>query len=54
MITARLAQLSAAAYELAGLASAIGQSFSLDLLAKATDWDDDSLSAPWTNCGSAA
>ena len=26
-------------------ASAIGQSFSLDLLAKATDWDDDSLSA---------
>jgi predicted ATPase len=45
VITARLAQLSAQAYELAGLASAIGQSFSLDLLAKATDWDDDSLSA---------
>jgi DNA-binding SARP family transcriptional activator/predicted ATPase len=45
VITARLAQLSAPAYELAGLASAIGQSFSLDLLAKATDWDDDSLSA---------
>ena len=33
------------AYELAGLASAFGQSFSLDLLAKASDWDDDSLSA---------
>ena len=45
VITARLAQLSAQAYELAGLASAIGQSFSLDLLAKATDWDEDSLSA---------
>ena len=45
VITARLAQLSAPAYELAGLASAIGQSFSFDLLAKATDWDEDSLSA---------
>ena len=45
VITARLAQLSAQAYELAGLASAFGQSFSLDLLAKASDWDDDSLSA---------
>ena len=44
VITARLAQLSPAAYELAGLASAIGQSFTLDLLAKSTDWDDDSLS----------
>jgi DNA-binding SARP family transcriptional activator/predicted ATPase len=45
VITARLAQLSAPAYELAGLASAFGQSFSIDLLAKASDWDDDSLSA---------
>jgi DNA-binding SARP family transcriptional activator/predicted ATPase len=45
VIAARLAQLSAPAYELAGVASAIGQSFTLDLLAKATDWDDDSLSA---------
>jgi predicted ATPase len=45
VITARLAQLSAQAYELAGLASAFGQAFSIDLLAKASDWDDDSLSA---------
>ncbi len=45
VITSRLAQLSAPAYELAGLASAFGQAFSLDLLAKASDWDDDSLSA---------
>jgi DNA-binding SARP family transcriptional activator/predicted ATPase len=45
VITARLAQLSPAAYELAGLTSAMGQTFTLDLLAKSTDWDDDSLSA---------
>jgi DNA-binding SARP family transcriptional activator/predicted ATPase len=45
VITARLAQLSPAAYELAGLAGAIGETFTLDLLAKSTDWDDDSLSA---------
>ena len=45
VITARLAQLSAPAYELAGLASAAGRAFSLDLLAKSTDWDEDSLSA---------
>jgi DNA-binding SARP family transcriptional activator len=43
VINARLAQLSPAAYELAGLASAIGTSFSFDLLAKATDWDEASL-----------
>jgi DNA-binding SARP family transcriptional activator len=44
VIAARLAQLSKSAYELAGLAGAIGRAFSLDLLAKATDWDEDSLS----------
>ncbi len=44
VIAARLAQLSPSAYELAGLAAAIGRSFSFDLLAKATDWDEDSLS----------
>ena len=44
VISSRLAQLSPPAYELAGLAAGIGQSFSFDLLAKATDWDEDSLS----------
>jgi DNA-binding SARP family transcriptional activator/predicted ATPase len=44
VISARLAQLSAPAYELAGLAATIGRSFSSDLLAKAADWDEDSLS----------
>ena len=44
VIVARLAQLTASAYELAEFAGAIGQAFSFDLLAKATDWDEDSLS----------
>jgi DNA-binding SARP family transcriptional activator/predicted ATPase len=44
VITARLAQLSPPAYELAGLAATIGRPFSFDLLAKSTDWDEDSLS----------
>ena len=44
VITARLAQLSPASYELAGMAGAIGRTFTLDLLAKSTDWDEDSLS----------
>jgi predicted ATPase len=44
VIAARLAQLSPPAYELAGLAATIGRPFSFDLLAKATDWDEDSLS----------
>jgi hypothetical protein len=44
VIAARLALLSPPAYELAGLADAIGRPFSFDLLAKATDWDEDSLS----------
>jgi DNA-binding SARP family transcriptional activator/predicted ATPase len=44
VIGARLAQLSPSAYELAGLTAVIGRPFSLDLLTKATDWDEDSLS----------
>jgi DNA-binding SARP family transcriptional activator/predicted ATPase len=44
VIGARLAQLSPQAYELAGLAGAVGRAFSFELLAKATDWDEDSLS----------
>ncbi len=44
VIGGRLAQLSPPAYELAGMASAVGQMFSFDLLARATDWDEDSLS----------
>jgi predicted ATPase len=44
VIAARLARLSTTAYELAGLAGAIGQSFSFDLLAKATDRDEESVS----------
>ena len=43
VIGARLAQLSPTAFELAGLAAVVGQSFSFDLLAKASDWDEDSL-----------
>ena len=44
VIEARFAQLSPPAYELAGLTATIGRPFSFDLLAKATDWDEDSLS----------
>ncbi len=44
VIAGRLAQLSAPAYELAGLAATIGRPFSFDLLAKATDWDEGSVS----------
>jgi DNA-binding SARP family transcriptional activator/predicted ATPase len=44
VIAARLAQLSPPAYELAGFAATIGRPFSFDLLARATDWDEDSLS----------
>jgi DNA-binding SARP family transcriptional activator/predicted ATPase len=44
VISSRLAQLSPAAYELAGLAAAIGRPFSIELLAKGTDWDEDSIS----------
>jgi len=44
VIAGRLSQLSAPAYELAGFAGAVGRGFSFDLLARATDWDEDSLS----------
>jgi tetratricopeptide (TPR) repeat protein len=43
VIAGRLGNLSPSAYELAGLAASIGRPFSSDLLAKATDWDEDSL-----------
>jgi predicted ATPase len=44
VITARLSQLTAASQELAGVASVIGRPFSFELLEKATDWDEGSLS----------
>ena len=44
VIAARLAQLTAASYELAGLASVVGRPFSFELLEKATDWDEGSVS----------
>ncbi len=44
VIASRFAQLSRQAYELAGLAGAVGQAFSFELLEKATDWDEASLS----------
>jgi predicted ATPase len=44
VIAARLAQLTAASYELAGLASVVGTPFSFELLEKATDWDETSVS----------
>jgi len=44
VIAARLAQLTAASYELAGIASVIGRPFTVELLEKATDWDELSVS----------
>jgi DNA-binding SARP family transcriptional activator len=44
VIAARLAQLTAASYELAGMASVIGRPFTVELLEKATDWDELSVS----------
>jgi DNA-binding SARP family transcriptional activator len=44
VIAARLAQLSATSYELAGLASVVGRPFTFELLEKATDWDESSVS----------
>jgi DNA-binding SARP family transcriptional activator/predicted ATPase len=44
VIAARLGQLMAASYELVGLASVIGRPFSFELLEKATDWDEASVS----------
>jgi len=43
VIAARLAQLTAGAHELAGVAGAIGTAFTFELLAKATDWDEESV-----------
>lgn len=44
VISARLAQLSTPAYEIAGWAAAAGQAVSFHPLANATDWDEDTLS----------
>jgi len=44
VIAARLAQLSATSYELTGLASVVGTPFSFELLEKASDWDEASVS----------
>jgi predicted ATPase len=44
VIAARLSQLTAGSYELAGLASVVGRPFSFELLEKATDWDEASVS----------
>ena len=44
VIAARLSQLTPASYELAGLASVVGRPFSFELLTKATDWDEGSVS----------
>ncbi|MBV8810237.1 MAG: AAA family ATPase, partial [Acidobacteriaceae bacterium] len=44
VIAARLARLSAPSYELAGLASVMGRPFSFEVLEKATDWDEASIS----------
>ena len=44
VIAARLGQLSASSYELAGVASVIGRPFSFDLLQNAMDWDEASVS----------
>jgi DNA-binding SARP family transcriptional activator len=43
IITARLAQLSPPAYELAGLAATIGRAFSLDALVEASERDEDTV-----------
>ncbi|HEV7129486.1 MAG TPA: AAA family ATPase [Ktedonobacterales bacterium] len=43
VITARLAQLSAPARELVSLAATVGRAFTLDVLARASDGDEDSL-----------
>ena len=43
VIAGRLTQLSAAARDLAGMAAAAGTAFSFDLLAKATDWNEESV-----------
>ena len=45
VIASRLEQLSPAARELAGLASVVGRPFSFELLEKAADWDESSVSS---------
>ncbi len=45
VIASRLEQLSPAARELAGLASVVGRPFSFELLEKAADWDENSVSS---------
>jgi DNA-binding SARP family transcriptional activator/predicted ATPase len=44
VIAGRLTQLTAPSYELAGIASVIGRPFTVELLEKATDWDELSVS----------
>lgn len=44
VIASRLAQLQPAPYELAGFASVVGRPFSFELLERATDWDENSVS----------
>jgi len=44
VIASRRAQLTAASYELAGVASVVGRPFSFELLEKVTDWDEASVS----------
>ena len=44
VIAARLAELPVAVHELAGVASVVGRPFSFELLEKATDWDEGSVS----------
>ncbi len=43
VIAARLGRLSAGAYELAAVASAVGRPFSVELIQKAVDWDEGSV-----------
>src|SRR4051812_3709489 len=43
VISSRLVRLSAAAYELAVLASVVGRLFSVELIEKAVDWDEGSV-----------
>jgi DNA-binding SARP family transcriptional activator/predicted ATPase len=43
VIAARLSELPVAAHELAGVASVVGRPFSFELLEKATDWDEGSV-----------
>jgi DNA-binding SARP family transcriptional activator/predicted ATPase len=45
VIASRLSQLTATSYELAGFASVVGRPFSFELLEKATDWDEGSVSS---------